>query len=201
MSRVRDAVKGEIRQEQYSKNRGAMNDNSNRFETVSPESPCTKCGAVTDKDRLHCEGCDKSILHGQEHFYPAENEGATFCLCERCDEFGPPSEEEIPFVRQLGPEPTAELSSPPGQDAGGFPKTAPEVVVRLAARWKDGIDFERGWAALLKGFAPSNTYVTRLGDSAEMVAEFPDADEAVRFTVHLENITGARASLERTPVN
>ncbi len=84
---------------------------------------------------------------------------------------------------------------------GVFPKPAAEVVVRLAARWRDGIDFQRGWTALLAGFAPSNAYVARLGDSAEMVAEFPDADEAVRFTVHLENVTGARASLRTTNVN
>jgi hypothetical protein len=190
--------------DQYSKTRGTMNDNSNRFETVSPESPCTKCGAITDKDRLNCKGCGESILHGQEHFYAGdgEHESDTFCLCERCDEFGPPSEEEIPFVRQLGPEPTTECRDLPGQHQNGdFLKPTPAVVARLSALWKDGINFQQGWAALLAGFTPSNTYVARLGDRVEMVAEFPDAEEAVRFTVHLENLTGAKASLERTTIN
>jgi hypothetical protein len=179
-----------------------MNHNNNPFEGVSPESPCSKCGAVTDKDRLHCEGCDKSIPHGQEHFYPREEEGNTLCLCDRCDEFGPPSKEEIPFVRHFGVEPTTECRDLPGQDQNErFPKPAPEVVARLTARWKDGINFQQGWAALLAGFAPSNAYVARLGESVEMVAEFLDVDEAVRFTVHLENLTGAKASLERTTIN
>lgn len=114
-----------------------MNDNSNPFETVSLESPCTKCGAVTDKDRLHCEGCDKSIPHGQEHFYAGEgkDDGDTFCLCDGCDEFGPPSEEEIPFVRHFGVEPTTECRDLSGQHQnGGFLKPTPAVVARLSYR-------------------------------------------------------------------
>jgi hypothetical protein len=34
-----------------------------------------------------------------------------------------------------------------------------------------------------------------------MVDEFPNAEEAVKFTVHLENVSGVKASLERTTVN
>jgi hypothetical protein len=185
---------------QYLNNRGTMNDNKNRFQTVSPESPCTKCGAPKDEDRLNCD-CGESIPHGQEHFYPDEEEGDTFYLCEDCDEFGPPSEEEIPFVRCFGTELTEELSRPPRQGTGGLPKPAPEVIVRLAARWKDGIDFEQGWAALLQGFAPSNASVAKVGNNVEMSAEFLDSDEAVRFTVHLENVTGAKASLERKTIS
>jgi len=90
-----------------------------------------------------------------------------------------------------------------GQDQERRSKAAaPEmVVVRLAARWQNGIDFEQGWAFLLRGFAPSKNYVIKLGGKVEMVAEFADAEEAVRCTVHLENTLGTRASLERTSVN
>lgn len=177
-----------------------MDDNNNQFETASPESPCSKCGAVTDKNRLNCEDCGKSILHGQEHFDAGEDEGDTFCLCDSCDEFGPPSEEGIPFVR-FGVEPTTECRDLHGKDQNErFAKPVPEVVARLSAVWKDGIDFERGWTALLARFSPSNTYVARLGDRVEMVAEFLDVAEAVRFTVHLENILGTKALLERRTI-
>ena len=181
-----------------------MNENSIPFETVSPKSPCSKCGAVADKDRVNCYGCSESIAHGEEHFYAGEgeDEGDTFCLCDRCDEFGPPSEEEIPLVHHFGVEPTTECRDLTGQRQNGqFPNRAPEVVARLTACWKDGIDFQQGWAALLAGFTPSNAYVARLGDRLEMIAEFLDAEEAVRFTVHLEDVIAAKASLERTTVN
>ena len=107
------------------------------FEAVSPESPCSKCGASNQEDFLCCRSCREVILHGQEHFYAGdgEHESDTFCLCERCDEFGPPSEEEIPFARSFGLESTTEWQGLPGQDQNGrFQKPAPQVVVRLAAR-------------------------------------------------------------------
>ena len=179
-----------------------MNDDSNPFETVSPESPCTKCGAVTDEERLNCEDCGESIQHGQEHFYAGEEDVDAFCLCESCDEFGPPSEEEIPFVRHFGFERTTQCRDTAGHEENrASTKTVPSVVVRLDACWKEGINFRQGWAALLSGFSPFNTYVARAGDRVEMVAEFLDVDEAVRFTVHLENLSGAKASLERTTVD
>ena len=81
------------------------------------------------------------------------------------------------------------------------PLRAVNVVVRLTARWQDGIDFESGWTALLTGFTAPNAYVTRVGDGAEMVAEFPDPGEAVRFAVHLETTLGAKVLLEKTTVN
>ena len=78
---------------------------------------------------------------------------------------------------------------------------AETVIVRVNARWQEGIDFEAGWAALLTRFAPSRAYVTRLGGDVEMVAEFAEADEAVRFTVHLETVLGVKASLEKASVH
>jgi hypothetical protein len=53
------------------------------FETVSPESPCSKCGAVQQDDVLHCDECGEPIMHGYERA-GVDEDGEKVTYCDGC---------------------------------------------------------------------------------------------------------------------